>query len=102
MAQLIGLQQERVQKLRVCSLCLTPHQHLDRRLRLMVYMDSNLTEATDQTYHQMPIVEETTHRMEGATVFSKLDAKYGYWSIELDEASSEVTLFKHTKWKMLF
>lgn len=28
-----------------------------------------------------PTLEETKNKFAGATVFSKLDAKYGYWSI---------------------
>ena len=45
------------------------------------------------TYHRAPTVEEITHKLSGATVFSKLDAKNGYWSIVLDEPSSMLTTF---------
>ena len=46
-----------------------------------------------RTYHRSPTVEEITHQLAGAKVFSKLDAKNGYWSIELDYESSLLTAF---------
>ena len=46
-----------------------------------------------RTYHRAHTVEEIIHRLAGAKVFSKLDAKHGYWSVELDEESSELTAF---------
>ena len=46
-----------------------------------------------RTYHRAPTVEEITHKLSGATVFSKLDAKNGYWSSVLDELSSMLTTF---------
>ena len=46
-----------------------------------------------RTYHRSPTVEEITYKMTSATVFSKLDAKDGYWSIELDKSSSLLTAF---------
>ena len=46
-----------------------------------------------RTYHKTPTLEEITHQFHGATVFSKLDARHGYWSVELDEESSLLTTF---------
>ena len=43
-------------------------------------------------YHRAPTFEEITQNY-GATVFSKLVAKNGYWSIVLDEPSSMLTTF---------
>ena len=43
--------------------------------------------------HHTPTVEEITHKFAGATVFSKLDAKSGYWSIPLEEKSQLLTTF---------
>ena len=43
--------------------------------------------------HRAPTVEEITHESSGATVFSKLHAKNGYWSIILDESFSMLTTF---------
>lgn len=38
-------------------------------------------------------MEEISHRLAGAKHFSKLDAKHGYWAIQLDEESSLLTCF---------
>ena len=43
-------------------------------------------------YHTRTL-EEITHKLAGATVFSKLDAHHGYWSVSLDEESSVKTTF---------
>ena len=43
--------------------------------------------------HHTPTLEELTHRFSNAKVFSKLDAKSGYWSIALDEESQLLTTF---------
>ena len=42
-----------------------------------------------------PTLEEITHKFTGATVFSTLDAKSGYWSVKLNDESSLLTTF-HT------
>lgn len=44
--------------------------------------------------HKIPTVEELNPQFAGATVFSKLDAKAGYWSIHLDEDSQLLTTFR--------
>ena len=62
-------------KLRIC-LCPT---QLNRELK--------------RTYHKVPTVEEITHKLSGAQVLSKLDARHGYWSIVLDDESSMLTTF---------
>ena len=53
----------------------------------------NLNLAIKRTYHKTPTLEEVTHKLAGATVFSKLDAKHGYWSIQLDSESAALTSF---------
>ncbi len=61
---------------------------------LRVCLDpKDLNRATKRTYHKTPTLEEITHQFNGATVFSKLDARHGYWSIVLDEQSSLLTTF---------
>ncbi len=39
----------------------------------------------DMIKRRTPTIEEVTHKFNGATVFSKLDAKHGYWSVKLDK-----------------
>ncbi|XP_072181419.1 uncharacterized protein [Diadema setosum] len=62
--------------------------------KLRVCLDpKDLNRACKRTYHKTPTIEETTHKLHGAQVFSKLDARSGYWSIVLDEESSFLTTF---------
>ena len=62
--------------------------------QLRVCLDpKDLNKAIMRTYHKTPTVEEITHKLNGATVFSKMDAKNGYWSIHLDEESQLLTTF---------
>ena len=43
--------------------------------------------------HPIPTVDEVLYKMNGGKVFSKLDMKYGYHQIELDEESKGITTF---------
>ena len=52
-----------------------------------------LNKASKRSYHKTPTLEEITYQFSGATVFSKLDARHGYWSIVLDHESSLLTTF---------
>ena len=61
---------------------------------LRVCLDpKDLNKAIKRCHHKTPTLEELTHKLAGATVFSKLDAKNGYWSVELDDSSSLLTTF---------
>ena len=53
----------------------------------------SLNQCIKRTHHKTPTLEEITNRLTGSKVFSKLDAKHGYWSIKLDEESSKLTTF---------
>ena len=53
----------------------------------------NLNQAVKRSHHHTPILGEITHKFKGHTVFSKLDACYGDWSVVLDEESSNLTAF---------
>ncbi len=53
----------------------------------------DLNEAIRRAHHPTPTLEEITHKLAHAKVFSTLDAKYGYWSVVLDEESSYLTTF---------
>ena len=48
-------------------------------------------------YYKAPTLEEISHKLSGATVFSKPDAKDGFWSIHLDTPSSNLTTFNTHK-----
>ena len=51
-------------------------------------------------HHHTPTLEEITHKLSGSTVFSKMDAKHGYWSVKLNEESqlSFRTFQPHAFW----
>lgn len=55
----------------------------------------NLNENLKRRQHHIPTLEEIGHKFSGATVFSKLDARSGYWCVELEEQSQLLTTF-HT------
>ena len=62
--------------------------------KLRVCLDPrDLNAAIKRTYHRTPTTDEIVHQLNGASLFSKLDAKHGYWSIELDKESSALTSF---------
>ena len=63
-------------------ICLDPH---------------NLNKAIIREHYKAPVLEEITHWLSGATVFSKLDSKNGFWSIHLDTPSSYLTTFNTHK-----
>lgn len=50
----------------------------------------------------MPNLEELNHKLSGATVFSKLDAKAGYWAVRLDEQSQLLTTFRTPQGRYCF
>ncbi|XP_037077171.1 uncharacterized protein K02A2.6-like [Pollicipes pollicipes] len=52
-----------------------------------------VSKGVKRCHHKTPTPEELTHKLTGATVFSKLDAKNGYWSVTFDEQSSFLTTF---------
>ena len=53
----------------------------------------DLHRAVKRSHYHTPTLEEITHKFKGSTVFSKLDARHGYWSVVLDEESSYLTTF---------
>lgn len=62
--------------------------------KLRVCLDpKDLNRAIKRPHYRTPTLDEITHKFSGATVFSKLDARHGYWSVELDEESSVLTTF---------
>ena len=53
----------------------------------------DLNAALKRGRHHIPTIEELTHRFSEATIFSKLDAKSGYWAVQLDGDSQRLTTF---------
>ena len=53
----------------------------------------DLNKALLRSHHPMRTAEDVASRISNATLFSKLDAKSGFWQIKLDERSSHLTTF---------
>ena len=53
-------------------------------------------------HYKVPTLDEITHKLSGARVFSKLDMKDGFWSIHLDKQLSYLTLFNTHKGRYHF
>ena len=53
----------------------------------------DMNKAIVQEHYEAHTLNEISHCLSRATCFSKLDAKDGFWSIHLDEASSYLTIF---------
>ena len=56
-----------------------------------------LNKAINHEHYKAPTLEEISHKLSGTTVFSKPDAKDGFWSIHLDTPSSYLTTFNTHK-----
>jgi hypothetical protein len=70
--------------------------------KLRICLDPrNLNKSIKRTYHRTLTVEEVTHKLAHANYFSKLDAKHGYWSIQLVNESSKLTTFARYRFKRL-
>ncbi|KAK7088654.1 hypothetical protein V1264_022553 [Littorina saxatilis] len=61
-----------------------------------------LNQCIKRTHHKTPTIKEITNRLSGSKVFSKLDAKHGYWAIKLDEESSMLTTFNSSVGRFRF
>ena len=57
----------------------------------------DLNKAIIWEHYKAPTLDEITHKLSGATVFSKLDVKDGFWSIHVDTPSSFLTTFNTHK-----
>ena len=49
--------------------------------------------AIERERHSIPTIEGVLYDLNGSTVFSKLDLKWGFHQVELDERSREITTF---------
>lgn len=62
----------------------------------------DLNRAIKRPVHKTPTLDEIQHQLSGAKVFSKLDAKNGYWSIHLDKDSQLLTTFNSPIGRLCF
>ena len=74
--------------------------------QLRICMDPrDLNRAIKREHYQMPTIEEIATRLSGARVFTVVDAKNGFWQVELDEESSRLTTFNtpfgRYRWKRM-
>ena len=53
----------------------------------------DLNKAISREHHAIPTLPEILQKLNGARCFSILDAKCGYWNVELDQESSYLTTF---------
>ena len=71
--------------------------------RLRTCLDpEDLNKVIKREYHPVPTVGEITPKLCGSTLFSKLDAKQGYWNIKLDEESLYLTTFNTKRGRYIF
>ena len=52
-------------------------------------------EAIERERHPIPTIEEVLHDLNGSTVFSKLDLKWGFYQVELETESRVTTFITH-------
>ena len=65
---------------------------------LCIYLNPrDLNKKVMQEHYRAPTLDEISHHLSRATTFSMLDAKYGFWSIHLDEKSSYLATFNTHK-----
>ena len=64
----------------------------DGDIRICVDM-RKANEAIERERHPIPTIEEVLHDLNGSTVFSKLDLKWGFHQVELDADSRRITTF---------
>ena len=57
----------------------------------------DLNKAIIWEHYKASTLDEITHKLSGAKVFSKLDAKDGFWSISLNTQSSYLMTFNTNK-----
>ena len=62
----------------------------------------DLKKAIIREHYKAPTLEEISHKLTGATIFSKLDTKDGFWSVHLDTAISYLTTFNTHKGRYRF
>ena len=62
--------------------------------KLRICLDpKDLNTTIKRPHYPTPTLEEITHKLAGSMIFSKLDARHGYWSVPLDDESKRLTTF---------
>ena len=62
--------------------------------KLRICLDpKDLNKAIKRPHYHTPTLEEITHKLAGSVMYSKLDARHGYWAVQLDEESRLLTTF---------
>ena len=70
---------------------------------ICIWLDpKDLNRVIIREHYKAPTLEEISHKLSGATIFSKLDAKDGFWSIDLDTPSFYLTTFNAHKGRYRF
>ena len=64
----------------------------DGDIRVCVDM-RRANEAIERERHPIPTIEEVLNDLNGSTVFSKLDLKWGFHQVELETESRRITTF---------
>ena len=62
--------------------------------KLRICLDpKDLNKAIKRPHYHTPTLEEITHKLAGSVMYSKLDARHGYWEVQLYEESRLLTTF---------
>ena len=65
----------------------------------------DLNKAIEREHYPLPTIEDIAPRLYGAKLFSILDARNGFWHVQLDESSSSLTTFNtpfgRYRWKRM-
>ena len=64
----------------------------DGSLRLCIHL-CQLNACTIKDAYSLPRIEETLDCLGGSIIFTSLDLKSGYWQVEMDEMSKQLTAF---------
>ena len=91
----------RLEDLRIIEKVITPTEWVnsmvmvekkDGSIRLCIH-PLNLNKSIKRPHYPIPTLDDVTSKLYGAKIFTKLDARSGYWSIPLSEDSSYLTTF---------
>ena len=79
---------------------------VDRGNKWRIFLDpKDLNSAIQRSHYPMPTIEDILPDLHNAKIFSLLDARNGFWYVELDEESSLLTCFNSPyiryRWKRM-